>query len=264
MKDLLVGRFIPGKSLLYQLDARVKLVSLLLLLLAIIMAETARQYLLLLGAIGMILVLSAIPVRAALGSLVRMWQFFLIVFLMNAFFFTDANPLWTWGIFHLSFQGLAQGANVVVRILLVMVLSNILTCTTAPMEITFAGERLLRPLGCLHVPVEEVAMIVSVAIQFIPILGEEAQMIRKAQIARGARFESKNLLERATSLFPLVIPLFLAAFRRADELSLAMEARGYKNARERTRKRPEPLHAKDYLFLGSILLLSLFSVSIRG
>ena len=127
------------------------------------------------------------------------------------------------------------------RLALILVLSNVLTCTTPPLEITGAIQTLLSPLRLVRLPVEDIAMILSVAVQFIPTLLEETDTIRKAQIARGARFESRRLHERAQAMLPLIVPIFLSAFKRADELAMAMEARGYRGARGRTRKKSVPL-----------------------
>jgi energy-coupling factor transport system permease protein len=143
-----------------------------------------------------------------------------------------------------------------------MVLGSVLTLTTAPIDMTNALSSLLKPLKILRVPVEDVAMIISVAISFIPTLLEETDMIKKAQTARGARFESKKLIERALSYLPLLVPIFLAAFRRADELSMAMEARGYRNARSRTKKAREPFRIRDFTALASSIFICFAQVYI--
>jgi energy-coupling factor transport system permease protein len=138
---------------------------------------------------------------------------------------------------------MVQGANIVLRIALIIVMSSVLTMTTKPMGIMSALEALVYPLKYIRLPAEEMAMILSVAIQFIPTLLEESGNIRRAQIARGARFESGKLHERAMAMIPLLVPVFLSAFKRADELSVAMEARGYRGAKNRTRRKPEKMRA---------------------
>src|SRR5690606_9712290 len=135
-----------------------------------------------------------------------------------------------WGIVQLSRGGMEQGFRVVGNVVLILVLGNLLTMTTLPTQVTAALASLIKPLKFIGVPTEEVAMILSIAIQFIPTLMEETELIKMAQIARGARFESRKLPERAASFIPLVVPVFISAFRRAEELALAMEARGYRNA----------------------------------
>ena len=246
MRGMPAGRYIYGASILHRLDARAKIVSLFILIAAVIAATTIWGYILVIGVTCGIAVLSRLPMQTLFGALRRLWLFFITIFLMNAVFFADEAPIWSWWIFSLSAAGAAQGAKVVLRLALLMPLSNCLVCTTAPMDITNALESLIKPLRFIRIPVEDVAIIIAAAIQFIPTLLEESDMIRKAQIARGARFESKKLTEKAASVMPLVVPVFLAAFRRADELSIAMEARGYRNAKSRTKRRRDPLKVIDY------------------
>ncbi len=184
-------------------------------------------------------------------------MFFCTIFLMNSLFFETENVLCSWWIFHPSIGGIKQGFFVVVHVVLVLIISNVFTLTTSPTDVTTALESLIKPLKLLGVPTEDVAMIMSVAIQFIPTLMEQTQTVKMAQIARGARFESKKLRERALSVAPLVVPIFLAAFRRADELSLAMEARGYRSAKRRTKRKKAPPALKDYAAIGLCIALCL-------
>lgn len=261
MRQFLIGQLIPGNSILHQLDARGKILSLFILLAVVVGATSTCGFVLAFIATTLIVILSGLPGRAVIIVLQKMWPFFLFIFLMNALFYDGTQPIWSWWIFRLSEAGMLQGISVVVRVALIIVLGNVLTLTTAPMDMTMAIESLIRPLKLIHVPTEEVAMIISVAVQFIPTLMEEADMIRMAQTARGAKFESKNIIEKATSFFPLVIPLFLSAFHRADELSLAMEARGYRNAHDRTKRKREPFQWYDYVAItlcSGVLVCQLF------
>jgi energy-coupling factor transport system permease protein len=264
MSRMPTGHYLPGYSAIHRLDARVKMLSYLILLAAVISTSALWGYLLLIGFTGGIILLSGLPLSSALASLRRLWTFFLVIFLMNALFFNAGHSLWSWWIFHLSRTGILQGANVVLRLALLIVLGNVLTCTTAPLSLTAALESLMAPLKLLRIPVEEAAMIIGVAVQFIPTLSEETEMIKKAQTARGARFESRRLTERAASYFPLVIPIFLSAFRRADELSQAMEARGYRNARNRTKRARAPLHSRDAAALLVSAALCLVQIRFLG
>ena len=261
MSALPTGHYVADSSWLHRLDARAKIVGFFLLLSAIVSAPSLWGYGFVLCVAAIIVALSRLPLRHALGPLRRLWLFFLVIFAMNVLFFDSADPLWVWWIFTVSAEGVAQGVNVVCNVLLIMVLANILTGTTAPMDMTWAVASLFQPLKLLRVPVEDVAMIVSAAIQFIPTLMDETDTIKKAQIARGARFESKRLTERAASFLPLIIPIFLAAFRRADDLATAMEARGYRNAQNRTKKNGHPFHLSDIVALAScaaVCLLQLY------
>jgi energy-coupling factor transport system permease protein len=246
MRTLPTGQYIPGHSLLHKLDARVKILCLMLFIAAIIGAASICGYTLVLVTIAGLILLSELPIRSVVGSIRRMGLFLLVIFMMNALFFDQENPLASWWIFHLSSGGMKQGFSVVGNVVLILMLGNLLTMTTSPTQVTTALESLIKPLALLGVPTEEVAMIISVAIQFIPTLMTETESIKRAQLARGARFESKKLTERAASFIPLVVPIFISAIRRADELALAMEARGYRNAKNRTKRKKEPLVLHDY------------------
>ncbi len=257
MKKFPAGQYIAGSSLLHRLDARAKIICLFILLALVIVSSSAYNYVLALSVICIIILLSEMTVRYVFGTVGRLWLFFITIFLMNALFFDTENPLCSWWIFQPSIGGIKQGFSVVVHVVLILILSNVLTLTTSPTQITSALESLIKPLKLLGIPIEDVAMIVGVAIQFIPTLTEETEAIKMAQTARGARFESKKLRERALSVVPLVVPIFLSTFRRADELSLAMEARGYRNAKNRTGRKKEPLVLRDYTALSICAALCL-------
>ncbi|MGI6541891.1 MAG: energy-coupling factor transporter transmembrane component T family protein [Limnochordia bacterium] len=262
MKQPLTGRFIPGDSPVHALDARAKLICLILLLAAVVSAGTVYGYGLILAVISVILLVAELPLHLAVGPAWRMWPFLSVIFIMNALFFTATDPLWSWWIFHISLAGVQQGIHVVTNVALIMIISNALTLTTAPLEITKALASLIKPLRLIGIPTDDVAMIISVAIRFVPTLLEEADMIKKAQIARGARFESKRLTEKAKSYLPLIVPIFIAAFRRADELALAMEARGYHGAGRRTQQRPAPLRLPDYAALMVCMTVSILQLAL--
>lgn len=245
MSHMPAGQYISGDSAIHKLDSRIKIISFFLILTNVIAASALWGYLFAIAVTGLIVAAARLPLKTILYSIHRLWLFFFIIFLMNALFFNSTTPIWFWGIFCVSSEGIRQGAGIVLNVFLVMILGNILTRTTSPMEITSGLNSLLKPLKLLRIPVEEAAMILGAALQFIPTLLEEADMIKKAQTARGARFESKNPVEKAASFLPLIIPIFLSSFRRADELSLAMEARGYQNAHSRTKKQGRPLSRPD-------------------
>ncbi len=232
MNALPTGMYQPGSSCIHRLSAFVKLLCLIVLLAAVIGTETVRGYGVLLLFTALLVLLSRTPLSSALNSVWRLRWFFLVILLMNLCFFGPEEPWFKLWIFTPSPAGLQQGLNVVLRVLFILIFSNILTLTTAPLELTEGIELLLMPLKLFGIPIGQVAMILSVAIQFIPTLFEEADMIRKAQTARGAKFDSPRLLDKARAVVPLVVPIFLAAFKRADELSLAMEARGYRTDRK--------------------------------
>jgi len=231
MMQMPMGQYRPGNTFFHRADAKGKLLGLCLVIAAVIVSK---------GLIGCIAAAAAaltVSYLAGISLQKGMCRFLAVIFLMNAFFYSGEHCIWSWWIFRLSREGIRQGAMVVVHLILILVFCMVLTITTEPMEITHGLEELLSPLSKVGVPTEEIAMILGVAMQFIPVLGEEAETIRMAQTARGARFESKKLTERAASFLPLVIPVFLAAFRRADELACAMETRGYRGPGRRTKKK---------------------------
>lgn len=254
MREHLTGQFTPGTSILHRLDARAKFFGFLILIAATVCTDAWPGYVLLLTVTTAVVAVCGLPLRTALASVARMGWFFLLIFAMNALFFATDDAIWHWWILTLSVPGIVQGAQVTARLALILVLSNVLTCTTPPLEITGAIQTLLSPLRLVRLPVEDIAMILSVAVQFIPTLLEETDTIRKAQIARGARFESRRLHERAQAMLPLIVPIFLSAFKRADELTMAMEARGYRGARGRTRKKSVPLPLSGW---GALVLCAL-------
>ena len=257
---MISGIYIPGSSLIHRLDSRVKIAGFFLLLAALISCSSVYSYYIIFAALTIIVVLSKLPLRALFSSITRLRYFFILIFLLNALFYSSGEALFSWGIINVSGEGIGQGARIVVNVFFIMILANVLTGSTAPMDMTAGLASLLKPLKLLRFPAEDIAMIISCAMGFIPGLLEEADMIKKAQTARGARFESKKIVERIFSFPPLLIPVFMSAFRRADELALAMEARGYRNARDRTRKTREPLRARDFAALGCSIFVCIFQI----
>ncbi len=253
-----IGGYREGTSLLHRMDALCKLIGMLLILTAVILTDTLIGYILLCAVLFSAVYLSGIGFRTALRAVWHLRLFFLLIFLMNAFLGDTGDALWTWWIFRLSAEGITAGIHVVVRVAMTVLLGQVLCAVTSPLALIDAFESLLYPLQYLRLPVQEIAMILGVSMQFIPIFTEEAEMIRRAQTARGARFESRNIFEKAQSLLPLAVPIFLSAFRRADELSVAMEARGYHRRTGRIRLKKHSLNA---LSLGMIITAVLLCIT---
>lgn len=239
MRGLPLGMYIPGESILHRTRPLVKILMFLILMIAVLVNESFLGYGILFLFCILLILISRIRVAVVLATSYRMSWFFVLVFVMNLCFYGPENPWISVGFFQPSYEGFVQGMHIVVRMCYLLILTNLLTITTAPIALTKGIEQLISPLAFIGVPVEQIAMMLSIAIQFIPILLEETEMIKKAQIARGARFDSPKLLDKAKSVLPLVVPIFLAAFKRADELSLAMEARGYRMDRKKNKKREE-------------------------
>ncbi|MDE6658558.1 MAG: energy-coupling factor transporter transmembrane protein EcfT, partial [Eubacterium sp.] len=242
MKQLPNGIYIKGNSPIHTLDTTVKIILLILLISAVIATNSLLGYLVLFLFTAILCILSKLGVKAVLGSVLRLSWFFITIFFMNLLFFNTENAWVSFWIFNPSLDGLLQGIKVVARVIAFLILSNLVLASTPPVEITEAIENIISPLKVFKVPVSQLALILSVSIQFIPILFEETDMIKKAQIARGAQFESKRLIDKAKAVLPMVVPIFVAAFRRADELSLAMEARGYRV--------DVPLHKRKAVHIG--------------
>ncbi len=249
--NTLIGSYIEKNSLVHKLAAFIKLICVFILITAIIMCQSIYSYIVCILFLTIIIHISHIGFFNAMSGVKRMWLFFVMIFLMNCFFFESSYSLWSWWIFHLSYEGIIQGLNVVLRVVFSMIVGNLFVSTTSPLDIVGAIESFIFSLRYIGVPIQDVAMILGVSIQFIPMFIEETDMIKKAQIARGARFESKKLLDKAKSIIPLVIPVFLSAFKKADELSIAMEARGY----HRTRKKERFHHRHIQMIDISILII---------
>ncbi len=252
--------YVERNSPLHGMDGLSKLLFLLLFLTSVIVTRRAGGFFLL----GIVLLLCAglgkVPLRTVLGGIWQMRFFFLLVFLMNFAFFDAEHAFFSWWIFTFSREGLLFGAKTVVRVLLAVAAGNIFTAVTTPLAITGSMETLLYPLQWIGVPVRDVAMILGVAIQFVPLFLREADTIKMAQTARGAPFYSRKFSERAGCVLPLVLPVFLSAFKRADELACAMEARGYVRKKGRLPLRKRHLQKADFLGLGGGMTLCLFAI----
>ena len=258
MKQLPAGMYQQGNSVIHKLNSTVKVLLLIILLAAVVAANTLPGYGVLIVFTAVIVLLSHIEIKSAVGGIVRMIWFFIIIFIMNLCFFQSERAWITFWIFSPSYDGMMQGIRVVVRVAVIMIFCNILNVTTPPVEITRAMENMMSPLRIIRVPTHQLALILSVAIQFIPTLFEEADMIKKAQTARGARFDSRKFRDKAGAVIPMVVPIFISAFRRADELSLAMEARGCRvDVRQANRDRLHIGLAEIMAFLICMALLVL-------
>lgn len=241
--------YYPGNSVIHNMQPVTKLVCFILIVAAIIVTDTYPKYITIGCFIVFLIILTGLPPSMCLGSVRRLFMLFVVIFLMNLCFYGQEEPWFQFGFFKPSYSGLIQGINIVIHVFTLLIIGNILVLTTAPLALTMSLEFLFAPLRIFRVPVDQIAMILSVAIQFIPTLLEETDHIKTAQTARGARFDSKRLRDKAYAVLPLFIPIFLSAFKRADELSTAMEARGYRVNHKRKRRKKVPMHFRDYLSL---------------
>lgn len=249
MKNVALGQYFPGSSLMHRLDPRVKLLLTIAIIVLIFFVHTYWGYLAVLAMLMLAVACSRISVKFVLKGIKPMWFVILLTFVMNIFFLTGEKVLWQWGAVKIYQEGLEKAIELAIRLILLVMCSTILTLTTSPKEITDALESLLRPLKAVHFPVHEMALMMSIALRFIPTLMEETDRIMKAQTARGASFDSGGLMEKAKGMIPILVPLFVSAFKRADELALAMEARCYHGGDNRTRMKVFHVQLRDYLAL---------------
>ena len=249
MKNVALGQYFPGSSLMHRLDPRVKLLLTIAIIVLIFFVHTYWGYLAILGMLLLAVACSRISIKFVLKGIKPMWFVILLTFVMNIFFLTGEKILWQWGAIKIYQEGILKAIELAIRLILLVMCSTILTLTTSPKEITDALESLLRPLKVVRFPVHEMALMMSIALRFIPTLMEETDRIMKAQTARGASFDSGGLMEKAKGMIPILVPLFVSAFKRADELALAMEARCYHGGDNRTRMKVFHVQLRDYLAL---------------
>ena len=246
LRDITIGQHFPGDSALHNMDPRAKLV---LTLIYIIMLFVASNPIGLGISIVMVLdlyLLAKIPLRLIGKSLKPIVPIILFTAVLNVFFVTgDSEPVFELGFLHIYWEGINYALLIVVRILCIIAGTSLLTYTTSPIVLTAAIEQLLRPLAKLKFPVHELAMMMTIALRFIPLLIEETEKIMNAQKARGAQLDSGPLMQRVKALIPVLIPLFISAFRRADELAMAMECRCYHGGEGRTRLKELHMSGKD-------------------
>lgn len=244
LKDITIGQYFPGKSLIHRLDPRVKIVLTLFYIIMLFIADGAGG----LG-VGILFVvvcyaISKIPPKMVLRSLKPVVPIVLFTAVLNMFF-VEGKTLYELGFLKITYEGLSMAIFMSVRIICLIAGTSLLTYTTSPIALTDGIERLLSPLKKLKMPVHELAMMMTIALRFIPTLIEETDKIMSAQKARGADLESGGIVQRSKALIPILIPLFVSAFRRADELALAMECRCYRGGEGRTRMKQLKMSGVD-------------------
>ncbi|HIY25999.1 MAG TPA: energy-coupling factor transporter transmembrane protein EcfT [Candidatus Acutalibacter pullistercoris] len=253
ISDITLGQYFPAKSVLHRADPRMKICLTIFVIVLIFTSQNFFSLGLVVAGVAAAMVLSKIPIRLYLKSLKAILILVIFTSVLNIFYGTG-EPLWQWGIFRVTLNGILNSIFVSVRIVILILTTSILTFTTSPTQLTDAIERLLRPLAKLHVPVHEFAMMMTIALRFVPTLLEETDKIMSAQKARGADMESGGLMQRIKALVPVLIPLFVSAFRRAYDLATAMESRCYHGGEGRTQMNILKLGQTDWLILGTVLL----------
>lgn len=264
MDKLLLGRYLQGDSLIHRLDPRGKLVLCFYFVLIIFLCNNWQSYLLLTGATFIFVLLSKIDLRYFIKGLLPLIWLILFTVLLQVFFTRGGPVYWQWGPFSLTQFGLVNGVFVFCRFVLIIFISTLLTLTTPPLAIADATESLLKPLKKLKVPVYEISLMLSIALRFVPTLMDETTKIMNAQRSRGVDFSAGSLKERIKAVIPLLIPLFVSALSRAEELATAMEARGYRGGEGRTKYRAQTWHLRDTVALGVFLALTLGLLFLRN
>lgn len=262
LKDITIGQYLPGESFTHKLDPRTKIIISILFIVSLFVINKFPGYILVVAFLGAVIINAKVPLRFIFKGLKPILFLVVLTAILNIFMVkgTADNLLFKIGFLEIYIDGLRTAAFMALRLIFLIIGTSILTLTTSPIELTDGIERLLRPIG--KELAHELAMMMTIALRFIPTLTEETDKIMKAQKARGADFETGNIVQKAKSLIPLLVPLFISSFRRADELAMAMEARCYRGGTGRTRMKELKFNQRDIiafaifaiLFIGSFLV----------
>lgn len=257
IRDITIGQYYPAQSIIHRLDPRVKIVGTLFFIISLFMFNSFIGYGLVTLFLAICIILSKVPFSYMVRGLKAIVFLLLLTVIINMFM-TPGDPLVTVWKITITKQGVRTAVFMGLRLMYLIIGSSLMTLTTTPNNLTDALEKLLRPLRVIKVPVHEIAMMMSIALSFIPILIDETDKIMKAQMARGADFENKNIIKKVKSYVPVLVPLFISAFRRAGDLAMAMEARCYRGGDGRTKMKPLKYHKRD---AAAYLIIALYFAS---
>ena len=267
LKDITLGQYFPGQSVIHRLDPRTKLTMLVVYIVALFLAEGWVSYGLVFLFLAVVIRLSTIPLKSILRGMKPLVMILIFTGVLNLFFTQDGKVLVKFWVLTVTSGGLSRALMMMARILMLISGTFLLTYTTSPIALTDGLEALMNPLKKVGVPVHELSMMMCIALRFIPTLIEETDKIMSAQKARGADFESGSLTDRAKALIPILVPLFISAFRRADELATAMECRCYQGGEGRTKMKQLHYHREDFLsycagavLLAAVIVLKTFAL----
>lgn len=262
-KDITIGQYFPGESIVHRFDPRLKIITMIFFIISLFFINTFIPYIFVAIYLFIIIKIGNLPLKVVLKGLKPLRWILLITFVINIFFL-PGEPLFKLGFLTISKEGLKTACLMAIRLMFLVLGTSLLTYTTSPIELTDGIEALLKPMKKIGVPSHEIAMMMTIALRFIPTLIEETDKIMKAQMARGADFESGNIIKRSKNLVPLLVPLFVNSFRRADELATAMEARCYRGGVGRTKMKVLVLEKYDYaIFLGNIVFFLILILATR-
>ena len=258
-KEITIGQYYQTESPIHRLDPRVKLIATFAYIISLFVVHSWTGYLIAAVAVAIVIAASHVPFGYIMRGMKAVMMILMITVIFNLFL-TEGRPLIHFWKLTITYEGVDFASKMAVRLVFLIIGSSLMTLTTTPNQLTDALEDVLGPLKKIHVPVHEISMMMSIALRFIPILMEETDKIMKAQMARGADFESKNLMKKIQSLVPLLVPLFISAFRRANDLAMAMEARCYRGGDGRTKMKPLVYCRRDYAAYA--LLAAYFAVCV--
>ena len=258
LRDITLGQYYAKESVLHRLDPRTKIIGTIVFIVVLFLAKDAIGFLVCAGFLAAVIGMSGIPLSYILRGLKPILFILAFTFLLNIFM-VEGTIIWQWGFLKITIEGIKRALMLGFRLILLIIASSLLTLTTKPIELTDGLEKLMMPLSKIGLPSHEIAMMMSIALRFIPLLLEETDKIMKAQQARGADFESGNILKRAKSMIPLLVPLFVSSLGIAQDLAMAMEARCYRGGKGRTRMN-EIHFGKQDAIAALIMLLVLAAV----
>ena len=253
--NITLGQYYPVDSWVHRLDPRTKILLTIGIIVAVFMVHTLVGYAVILAFLYLVSRLSKVPFKMLLKGVKALRIILVLTFLLNMFFSPGGSVLFQWKFITITADGLSRAVHYSLRLVFLVIGTSLLTLTTSPIALSDGIELLLSPLKRIHFPAHELAMMMSIALRFIPTLLEEADKIMKAQMARGADFETGNLIARAKAMVPLLVPLFVSAFRRAGDLAMAMEARCYHGGENRTRLRVLKITRNDFIASAGVLAL---------
>lgn len=263
LTDITLGQYYPGESFIHQMDPRTKIVCTMIFIAAIFLASSPLSYVVITGFLALTIFYSDIPLKLVVKSIKPLWFILIFTFLIHIFT-TPGQMFFTFGIIHASKEGIVYGAYMTLRLVYLITFSSLLTYTTSPIVLTDGIEALLMKFHKLGVPAHELAMMMSIALRFIPTLLEETDRIMKAQASRGANFTTGSIMQKAKSMIPVLVPLFVSAFRRADDLATAMEARCYRGGEGRSKMHQLCYTNKDRIGFAAVMLVTLILLIMRA
>lgn len=262
IRDITIGQFYPSESIIHRLDPRVKLFGTMLFIISLFIIDSFIGHIIATVFLASLIIISKIPFKYIMKGLKAIIILLLLSVSFNLFLTKGEVILHFW-VFEITKEGIKQSVFLAIRLIYVIIGSSLMTLTTTPNDLTSGMEKALSPLNKLKLPIHEISMMMSIALRFIPILIDETDKIMKAQIARGADLESGNLLKRAKSIIPILIPLFISSFRRANDLAVAMESRCYNGGEGRTKMKPLKYAGRDAAAYIIMLVYFLLTIAER-